>query len=396
MNTHAERSEKLESLLSRVQKEAGRDEFIYGVTNTEGRGLISRIKDFFIEINKVPLKEKAYFFELLGTMVRAGIPLNKALKILTARTENLKLGRVITTLSYELEHGRPLSSAMDRFPDIFEETERGAVRSAEAIGNLEKMLFKIAANLERRSDLTQRLASALIYPAAVLISLVIAVTVMLMFVVPRMQELFSQTSVSLPLSTKILLGGSVFLTNFWWLIFILIILGVIAFHTYVNSEDGRFNWDFKKLRIPLFGPILRKLCVLRFMDTLGMLTESGLPIDQALRYAADASGNEVYRVKAFEALAAIQEGKRLSSCLAQAPFLFPETVTNMIAVGEHAASLSDISQKISEHFQREIDYTLKNMTTVLGPLVILLIGSAVAFFALAVMSPIFSLTQVVQ
>lgn len=386
---------KLDQLLANVQKETEHEEFIYGVTSRALRSIWQRLNDFFVDRSSVPTKEKAYFFELLGTMIRAGIPLHRALKILVARTTNTRLRRVIATLSYELEHGKPLSQALERFTDIFEETERGVIRSAEAVGHLEQMLFKIADNLNRRSNLAMQLKAALVYPLSVVAALIIGAVVMLVFVVPKIKGIFAEGSIKLPVTTEILLGISVFLADAWWLLLILIIFAVIAFHVYTRTEEGRFSWDFQKLRIPVVGAMIRKILVLRFTDTLGLLIESGLPINRALEFTASSVGNEVYRLKTFEALGAIQEGKRLSSALADAPFLFPETVTNMIAVGEQTASMGDISQKIGSHYQREIDFTLKNLTTVLGPALILVIGLAVAFFALAVLSPIFSLTQVV-
>lgn len=395
MMNDATKVSKLDNLLNRVQKEETREEFIYGVTNRASRSLGERLKDFFIDRSRIAVKEKAYFFELLATMLGAGIPINRALKILISRTENKRLRRVTATLSYELEHGRPLSAALERFTDIFEETERGAIRSAEAVGHLESMLFKIAANLERRYTLIMRLVSALIYPTAVFFSLIVAVVIMLTFVVPRMEQLFAESSVELPATTRFLLGSSLLLSNLWWLALIIIIFAVVLFHFYTRSENGRFAWDFRKLRIPFIGEMLRKIFVVRFTGTLGVLMESGLPLNRALEYVAASIGNEVYRVKTFEALGSVQEGKKLSQSLAQAPFLFPETVTNMIAVGEHSAALGEMCHKIGGHYMREIDHTLKNMTNVLGPLLILFIGAAVAFFALAILSPIFSLTQAV-
>lgn len=384
---------KLDELLAKVQTESEREEFIYGITNRSKRGLVQRINDFFIDNGRVSVRQKAYFFELLGTMVHAGIPLNRALKILTSKTENLRLRRITATLSYELEHGYSLSAAMDKFADVFSEAERGIIHSAEAVGNLEHVLFKISDSLTRQNDITMRLKSALIYPAAVMVSLIIGAIIMLVFVTPRMKEIFTANAIELPWTTQILLNASMFLSTKWWLILILFIFAAIAFHVYKNSEEGHFAWDFKKLRLPLIGTILRKIYIMRFVDTLGLLVESGLPINTSLQFVANAIGNEIYRVKTFEALGAVQEGQKLSVSLSKTPFLFPETVTNMIAVGEHAASLGEISQKIGAHFEKEIDYTLKNMTTVLGPVLILFIGLSVAFFALAVLSPIFSLTQ---
>ena len=391
-----QRTTQLDALLSKVQREVARDDFVYGVTDRMKRSFFDRINDFLVDHSAVPVREKAYFFELLATMLHAGISLNHALKILTGKTEHPRLRRIIATLSNDIEHGRTLSQALDRFPDVFEESERGVVRSSEAVGTMERILFKVAGNLERRNDLGVRLKGAMIYPIAVLVALFIGISVMVVFVVPQLESVFAQSSLSLPLPTRILLGASVVISQGWWLMAIVALFIVAAFHIYTNSEEGRFSWDFRKLHIPLVGGIIRKIIVLRFIDTLGILIESGLPINQVLEYVAGAVGNEVYRIKTYEALSDVQEGKKLSASLAQAPFLFPETITNMVAVGEQTASLGELAQKIGSHYEREIDYTLKNLTTVLGPLLIVVIGGTVAFFALAVLSPIFSLTQAVQ
>lgn len=163
------KSQKLDELLSKVQSETTREEFIYGITNRTKRSFFQKVSDFLIDKSRVPVKEKAYFFELLGTMIRAGIPLNRALKILVARTEHSRLQRIIATLSYELEHGYSLSQTLEKFPDVFLETERGVIKSAETIGHLEHALFKIADSLNRQNDIISRLKGALIYPIAVFI-----------------------------------------------------------------------------------------------------------------------------------------------------------------------------------------------------------------------------------
>ncbi len=383
-----DKNKKLSELLFKTQKNTADDNV--------RTGFLQRLQDFLIEKSTVPIKEKAYFFELLATMIRAGIPLNKALKILISKVEHARLRKIIAVLASELEHGRTLSQGMGKFPDVFKETELGVVRSGEAVGHLEQILFKLADNLWKQSNIIMNLKSALVYPLAVVAALLIGALVMTIFVIPKMRTVFAESSLSLPPTTRVLLATGEFIGNAWWFIAIILIFAAIVFHLYVNSTEGRFSWDFHKLRIPFIGSILRKIYVMRFVDTLGLLVESGLPINQSLEFTANSIGNEVYRVKTYEALGRIQEGQKLSASLADAPFLFPETVTNMLAVAEQSASLGDLSNQIGVHYQREIDYTLKNATTVLGPILILVIGVTVAFFALAILSPIFSLTQSVQ
>ncbi|PIQ77818.1 hypothetical protein COV82_02585 [Candidatus Peregrinibacteria bacterium CG11_big_fil_rev_8_21_14_0_20_46_8] len=386
---------KLQALLEKVQREKDEDIYIYGITNTQERSFLQKIDDFLIDHSTVKATEKAQFFGLLSTMLGSGISINKSLKLLRTKTTHPRLRRIIATLSYELEHGRTLSQSMERFADVFTESERGSLKSAEATGNLEPILHKNATALERRTALSMKIKSALIYPVAVIVTLIAGIATMLVWVVPRIKEIFSQSDLPLPFSTKILLSMSEWTISYWWVALLLIFLGISAFLVYTNAEEGKFSWDFMKLRIPVVGTILRKVYVLRFVDTLGVLIDSGVSITNALELTAEAIGNEIYRVKTYESLARVQEGVQLSSTLMEAPFLFPATVANMIAIAEQSASIGDISRKISEHYDREIGYTLRNMTTTLGPVMILITGIGVGLFALAVLSPIFSLTQTI-
>lgn len=387
--------EKLQQALHDVQRQSEREIFIYGVTTRGTRNFWQRINDFLIDHSRVPLREKAYFFDLLSTMIRAGIPLNKSLSLLVGKTEHARLRRIIATLHHELEHGRSLSQGLDRFPDVFNEAERGVIRSAESVGHLDMLLGKLAETLERRYELENQLTAALIYPITVVVALVIGIVIIMTSVVPRMRMIFEEGNVALPFATRMLLIGSSFLQSYGWVLLILIIFGIGAFHVYTNSEEGKFSWDFKKLTIPYLGAILRKVYVVRFVENLSVLVESGMPILQALSLTAEGIGNELYRLGTYEVRAQVQEGNRLSVSMNAAPFLFPETVTNILAVGEVTATLGESSRKIGAHFEREIQHTLKRMTTMLGPVLILVIGLFVAFFALAALSPVFSLATAV-
>lgn len=385
--------DKLAQMLSQVQDEATDEKFIYGVTNRSNRTFVQKINDYFIDNSSVSLREKSYFFELLATMIKAGIPLTKSLKILETKTDHKKLKRVISTMNYDVDHGKSFSQAMEPFSEIFSESVLGIVKSAEATGSLDSALAKIALNLENQDVLRSKIVGAMVYPMAVLVALVLSIGVIVTMVVPKLKDLFTENNLEMPPTTRFFLDTSSWLSSNWWVLAILVIFAAAGFHAYTNSEEGRFSWDFQKLRFPFIGKLARSIYVLRFVDTLGMLTESGLPINKTLEYVAQSLGNEVYKVKTYEALALVQTGQPLSQALFSSPFLFPETVSNMIAIAEQTASLGDISLKVGVHYQREIDNTLKNMTTLLGPIVILIIGVAVAFFAIAILSPIFSLTN---
>jgi type II secretory pathway component PulF len=165
---------------------------------------------------------------------------------------------------------------------------------------------------------------------------------------------------------------------------------------YISSDTGRFRWDLFKLRLPVIGTLNRKVLVLRFVSTLGVLIEAGLPVVNALTIIATSLSSEIYRLKVWELISKVQQGERISAGLADSPFLFPDTVTQMLSVAEQSASMGTISQKIAAHYDREIDASLKRLTSLFEPLMILMVGVMVALLALAILTPIFKLTQMVS
>lgn len=385
--------EKLNTLLAQVQDTAEQESFIYGVTSRGQRTLWQKINDYFIDQSRISIREKCYFFELLSTMIKAGIPVIKALGILESKSTSQRMKRIIATMRYDVEHGKSLSLSLENFPDVFDESIRGIISSAEATGTLDHATAKLADTLSSQDDLRSKLLGALVYPITVLGALVICIGVIIVFVIPKLNDLFTENNLEMPPLTKFFITTSTWLGANWWALVIVAIFAVIAFKSYTTSNEGRFSWHFQKLRFPFIGKLLRSVYVLRFVETLGLLIESGLPINKALEYVANSYSNEVYKLKTYEALALVQAGQPLSKALMGAPFLFPETVANMIAIAEQSANLGEISVKVGAQYQREIDNTLKNLTTLLGPIVILIIGAAVALFAIAVLSPIFSLTS---
>lgn len=391
--TKSKKLDKLNLLLKQVQNDTVAETFIYGVTVRSSRSLTDKINDYLIDHSSISLREKSYFFELLSTMIKSGISLVKSLAILETKTDHKRMKRIIATIKYDVEHGKAFSQSLEVFSDVFNESICGVVRSAEATGSLDHALAKIATNLSSQDELRSQILGALVYPMAVMAALLISMGVIVTFVIPKLKSMFEENNLQMPPTTRFFLNAGEWVSNHWWLLAILALFVIAAFHAYTHSDEGRFSWHFQKLRFPFTGKLLRSIYVLRFVDTLGLLIESGLPINKALEFVANSLGNEVYKVKTYEALANVQSGEPLSKTLIASPFLFPETVSNMIAVAEQSANIGEISLKVGAHYQHEINNTLKNMTTLLGPLVILVIGAAVAFFAIAVLSPIFSLTS---
>jgi len=367
--------------------------YIYGVQETIPPGLFAKIENIFIEQQKVTLKDKAFFFSLFSVLINAGVTTIRTLKVLANKTSNKKFQRIITTLVYDVERGESLSNAMKKFPDTFSEAETGVIRSGEAIGALDKIMSRLAKQTEEQNKLITQVKGSLTYPIIVMIILGLAGLVMFGFVVPKLVDLFLENNIELPTITKLMLSFSSLLANYWGLGLALAIVGLMFGSAYFNSEDGKFEFDLWKLKIPILGTILKKVYIIRFMSTLSVLLEAGVPIHKSVEIISQVVDNEVYKLKALDLKNAISKGIKISDNLAQTPFLFPDTVCEIIEIGEQSASIAEMSQKISKQYLDEVDFTLKNLSEIIGPVVIVVVGILVAIFALAILSPIFQLSN---
>lgn len=372
-----------------------KEEFIYGLYDTSNKSIFARVNDFFINHSRIALKEKAYFFYLLGVLLNAGLPMVNSLKLLSRRTPNVRFSRVINTLAYLIDRGNRLSSSMERFPDVFDEAMIGVVHAGETVGHLDTMLFRIAKQLEATYAINLKIRSAFIYPALVLLTLFLTGSVIVTYVIPQLAEFFIQSNATLPFLTQALIFISVLFRSYWWLLLASFLVLFLITVLYLQTDIGRLKWDYHTLRFPFYGHLIRKVIVSKFVRLLGVLLEAGISLPHAMDIIARSMTNEVYRRTIFQVKSHIQAGGRISASLKQAPFLFPEIVVHMLALGENSASLDEMCVKIAHHYDLEVDYSLKNLISVLEPLAIIVVAFAVIFVAFAIMGPIFSLTDLV-
>ncbi len=379
-------------------KKAEKEQVIYGVYNNSDKSILTKINDFLIDNSKITLKDKSYFFHMLAVMVDAGIPVVQAVKSLAARSENLRFQRILNTIAHSCDSGAVLSDAMSRFDDIFDELEIGIVKSGEATGNLNTMLFKLSDQLDKKHDLQMKLWGAAVYPIAVLCVLILVSIGMMVWIFPSLLSLLKEGGVTedkLPVATRILMGLQTAVTGYWWLI-LLVILGIYGlFSMYVNSANGAVSWDYSKLKFPIVGQMIRRVQVFNFISMLGILIDSGLPIIASLKITGNALKNRIYKLKVQEVLNEVKNGKKISECLRDSDYLFPGEIVEMFAVGEASASIAKVAEKISAQYQREIDNSLKKLTSIFEPVMILVVGVFVALLALAIMAPIFNLGNTV-
>lgn len=368
---------------------------VYGVYDASSQPMSTRIKDFFIDRQRIKIAEKSYFFHLLAVMLDAGIPIMRALKILSKKTTNEHFARIINTMAYDVERGKKLSQSMTKFPDIFKEAEVGIVKSGEAIGNLGHLLFRLADQTERTHALLMKVRGALLYPTTVLIALLISGVIVVTTVIPRLDEYFTQADFEMPFLTQFVLNtGRIFISFGWLLLIILVFIGlVISF--YARTEQGRRKLDTFFLNIAWVSDVIRKLNVAKFVQLISLLVEAGVPIHEAIRISSEAMNNRLYKDYLNVLRHNVERGEKIAENLSNAPFLFPETVAAMVSVGENTGQLGLIADKLAVHYEREVTNSLENFTTILEPIVIVIVGVAVGVLALALLGPIFSLSTLV-
>jgi len=393
--------EKKDSFLKKISR-SGKvrgKEIIYGVYDNKGAPLTVRINDFFVDHGGVKIGEKSYFFHMVAVMVDAGIPVVSAIKAYASRTNNERFSRVLNTVSYNSERGMSLSDSMSRFPDVFTEVEIGVVRSGEKIGKLKEMLFRLSDQVGRVHELRMKLWSAAFYPLAVLSTLIFVAIAMLLWVFPTLLNLLNEGGVELadlPLATRLLVHSHEIVTGYWWALIIGVLVLFGAFKLFTATPYGAKWWDYIKLKLPVLGVLLRRVYVLQFVALIGVLIEAGLPVIDALKTTANAIPNRMFKIKIKDIVKTVRDGGKISDSVADSEFLFPPEVIEMLRVGERSAALGSVAVKVSEQYQMEIDHSLKRLTSIFEPVLILFVGLFVAVLALAVMAPIFDLSSVVS
>ncbi len=339
---------------------------------------------------KVPTKDVAIFFRQFSVMIDAGLPLVQCLEILAANQENLTFQKALNSVRTTVEGGATLSHAMKGHGKIFDDLTVNMVDAGETGGILDIILQRLATYVEKAVKLRSAIKSALIYPVAVVSIAVLIVGCLLKFVVPVFVSLFIGLQVDLPLPTRIVIGLSNFVSQFWWVFFLLMIALVIAIKQFRKDRRGRFLWDKMLLNLPVFGMVLRKIAVARFTRTLGTLITSGVPILEGLAITARTSGNAVLEEALMRVRKAIEEGRTIVDPLKESG-VFPNMVTQMIGVGEATGAMDSMLQKIADFYEDEVDAATRDMMAMLEPAMICFLGVAVGGIVISLYMPLFSL-----
>lgn len=345
---------------------------------------------------KVSAKEISVFTRQLSTLLGAGIPLVPSFSVLLAQTKNPLLQKILAQIRADLNEGKSLTSSMENFPQVFPPFYINMVKAGEASGTINLVLERLADFSESQQALMNKIRSALAYPLVMLLVGSLVILLLMTFVVPRITDIFADMKQTLPLMTIILIAVSHFLKSFWWLLVLVIAAGVIGFRYMTTStESGRRFWDLVRLRAPVLGAVNLKIAIARFSRTLATLLQSGVPLLSAMEIVRNVVNNTTIGEMIAGAARDVEEGQTLAAPLA-ASGLFPPMVTEMIAVGEQSGSLEKMLNRIAVSYETEAQSDILVMTSLLEPIMILVMGLIVGFIVFSILLPIFEMNQLVK
>ena len=354
-------------------------------------------RDLLEPFKKVKLGDLVVFTRQFATMINAGLPIVRALHILSEQTENEKLKETVVQVRKDVEAGLALSEALDKHPKVFNRLYVEMVRAGEIGGILDGVLLRVADQLESDQELRRKVKSAMTYPIIVLILALLAASVMLIFIVPIFARMFEDLGGTLPLPTRVAMGISDILTSiFGVLVYAGMGAAVFGFLRWKNTEQGRKVWGRVSLRIPAkIGDVIQKVALARFARTLGTLTAAGVPSLQAIEITATSSGNWVIENALLKSRDAVREGIPIYRPLEDEP-VFPPMVTRMIAVGEETGDVDGMLSKIADFYESEVDAAVKALTSIIEPLMIVVVGGIVGGIIIAMYLPMFKIFELVE
>jgi len=346
-------------------------------------------------LNRIKLRDVIIFTQQLAVMLRSGFPLVPALRTLQKQTENKNFAKVIGEVVEDVKGGATLSSSLEKHPDVFPLIYTQIAKSGEQSGKLDKVMERLSSDLTKSYDLNAKIKGALVYPIFILSALVVVVVIIMIFVIPQLKDLFAEVDVTLPLATRVLIGASSFSVHFWWLILI-ILIGLLFFYQWVQKiPEVRSVIDSIKLRIPIFGQLQKKSYLARFVRTLSTLTAAGLPVLDTFNTLIDLSDNVHFKQDLKDAIAKIESGVPIGESLEQSKN-FPTVICEMISVGEQAGNLDYVLKNMAKFLEKDVAYMSKNLTTLLEPILMVVMGVGVAFVLFSVLGPIYNLVQVIK
>jgi type IV pilus assembly protein PilC len=344
---------------------------------------------------KMKSKSLVVFSRQFATMIDAGIPILRCLDIMSGQMKDPALKEAVEAITADVKGGLSLNEAMVKHPRCFNKLYVNMIRAAELGGILDQILDRLSGFLEYEAEIKGKIKGAMMYPVLVLIFSQVMLFALFSFVLPKFKDIFKGMNVDMPPVTAALFAIGDFMNHNWMFIIVGLIAFVVGIKRYAKTPRGRYQVDFFKLKIPMVGDLVLKMAIARFCRTFGTLINSGVPMMRSLEIVGETLGNEVLTQAIDETRVSLREGNKLSLPLAQCG-LFPTMVTTMIDIGEESGRLSDMLVKVGDFYDQEVESTVKGLTSMIEPLLIMFLGGVVGFIAISIMTPIFKLVNSVK
>lgn len=365
-----------------------KDLYPIGIDDESGNPL--RLADEFLT-KRVKFSDLVLFTRQLATMFTAGLQLTDSLALLRHQL-SVALAEVVSDLLTSIEGGSTLADAMAKHPDVFSRVYIALVRIGESSGLLDEVLSRLADNLEKEQEFRSKVRGAMIYPIIIIAGMGGVISIMMVFVIPKMTQLYQDFGAKLPLPTEILISFSNIVSSLWWLWVAMVAVFIYAYRAYYKTKIGRHTIDGIFLKIPIIGGLNRMMIMTEFTRTLSLLIGAGVSMIEALNIVADAMGNIIFEDAVKSASGQVEKGFPLAYALAQTE-VFPPIVTQMVSVGEETGKLGEVLNKLSRYFESESENLVKGLTSAIEPIIIIVLGVGVAFLVVAIIMPIYSLTS---
>ncbi len=352
------------------------------------KGLASQVSSFS---GRATTTDLVNFTRQLSTMVTAGLQITNSLDILESQARP-GMSKVVGEIRRSVEGGGTLAGAMEKHPQVFDRIYIALVKAGEAAGSLDKVLSRLADNLEKKREFQRKIKGAMIYPIIVVLAMVAVGTIMVLFVLPQMMTIYEEFQADLPMATKILLSISSFATEFWYLALVLLV--GLAFAVRLLSRNAQFQAQFDRITfsLPIIGKLKTQVMLTEFSRTLSLLVGAGVLIIDALNIVVDSFSSPLYRGAIESSIEKVEKGFSLATALAQEG-IFPPILPQMIAVGEETGKIDEVLKKVSVYFEQEAEMAVKGLTTAIEPLIMIVLGVGVGFLVIAVIMPIYNLTS---
>lgn len=349
-------------------------------------------KGLNINIGGVNQKDLVIFSRQLAVMISATIPIVQALRILSQQTSNPVFTDKIVEIANDVDGGMKLSDAMGKHSKIFSNFFVAMIKSGETSGRLEEVLEYLADQMEKDYDLVARIKGAMIYPIVILVGLVGVSILMMVYILPKLTPMLKESGAELPAVTNWLIAISDFMVSSWYYILFVLLILAFVFVFWTKSQSGKNMWDSIKIKIPIFGGLFKKIYLVRLTRSLHTLIKGGVPISMALRITAEVVDNKAYADLIMKTVAEVEAGNSISTLFSKSP-LVPKMLAQMMIVGEKTGRIDTILERLSDFYSREINTMVANLTTLIEPIILVLMGVGVGGIVAAIMLPMYKVAQ---